>query len=75
MDEPLPEYDFSHGVRGKYAQRYAEGTNLVRIDPDVAGEFPTARAVNDALRTLVAARHSQRARRRQTARRQAGGSL
>ncbi len=50
----LEEYDFSGGVRGKYADRYAEGTNVVVIDPDVAEYFPDHDAVNDALRSLVA---------------------
>jgi hypothetical protein len=50
----LEEYDFSHGVRGKYAKRYAEGTNLVAIDPDVAEYFPDHDAVNESLRGLVA---------------------
>jgi hypothetical protein len=36
----LEEYDFSKGVRGKYTKRYAEGTNVVVIDPDVANIFP-----------------------------------
>ena len=45
-----PEYDFSKGVRGKYAKRYAEGTNVVLLEPDVAAAFPTAEAVNQALR-------------------------
>ena len=49
----LEEYDFSKGVRGKYAKRYAEGTNVVLIDPDVAEFFPDHDAVNDALRSLV----------------------
>jgi hypothetical protein len=47
------EYDFSNGVRGKYAKRYAEGTNVVLLDPDVAKEFPDAAAVNEALRQLL----------------------
>ncbi len=51
--EMLPEYDFRTGVRGKYARRYAEGTNVVRLDPDVAKVFPTTEAVNKALRSLV----------------------
>ncbi len=51
--EPREEYDFSGGVRGKYAARYAEGTNLVRLDPDVAAVIPDSAAVNDALRALV----------------------
>jgi hypothetical protein len=50
----LVEYDFSKGVRGKYAQRYAEGTNVVVIEPDVAKFFPDHDAVNEALRSLVA---------------------
>ena len=49
----LEEYDFSKGVRGKYAKRYAEGTNVVLIDPDVAEFFPDHDTVNDALRSLV----------------------
>ena len=49
----LEEYDFSNGVRGKYAKRYAEGTNVVLIDPDVAEFFPDSDTVNDALRSLT----------------------
>jgi hypothetical protein len=49
----LPEYDFSKGIRGEYAKRYAAGTNLVPLDPDVAAFFPDADAVNEALRALV----------------------
>ena len=49
----LEEYDFSKGVRGKYAKRYAEGTNVVLIDPDVAEFFPDHDTVNDALRSLI----------------------
>jgi hypothetical protein len=55
-DDLLPEYDFSQmkgGVRGKYAERYRQGTNLVLLDPDVAAAFPDAKAVNDALRQLM----------------------
>jgi hypothetical protein len=47
------EYDFSEGVRGKFAKAFLEGTNLVVLDPDVAEMFPTSTAVNDALRALV----------------------
>ena len=50
----LEEYDFSGGVRGKYAKRYAEGANVVVIDPDVAEYFPDHDAVNNALRSLAA---------------------
>jgi len=48
------EYDFSEGVRGKYAKRYAEGTNVVVLDRDVAEYFPDHDAVNDSLRSLIA---------------------
>ena len=51
--EMLDEYDFSKGVRGKYAQRYAEGTNVVVLAPDVAAVFPDSESVNEALRALV----------------------
>lgn len=54
------EYDFSNGVRGKYARRYAEGTNLVLLAPDVAAEFPTATAVNKALREVIKRRSKHR---------------
>ena len=56
-DEMLPEYDFRGGVRGKYAARYADGTNVVLLDPDVAAAFPDAQSVNTALRTLPAHAH------------------
>ncbi|MDZ4857145.1 MAG: hypothetical protein SGJ26_20195 [Nitrospirota bacterium] len=49
----LPEYDFSKGVRGKYAKRYAEGSNVVVLSPDLAEIFRTSESVNEALRTLV----------------------
>ncbi len=43
--EMLPEYDFSKGVHGKYAKRYAKGTNVVLRSPDVAEVFPDAESV------------------------------
>jgi hypothetical protein len=49
----LKEYDFSNGVRGKYAERYAKGTNIVVLAPDVATAFPDSESVNAALRALV----------------------
>ncbi len=49
----LDEYDFSKGVRGKYAKRYAEGTNIVVLSPEVAEVFPNSESVNEALRILV----------------------
>jgi hypothetical protein len=47
------EYDFSKGVRGKYAKKYKAGTNIVLLDPDVAQVFKTPRSVNRALRSLA----------------------
>ncbi len=47
------EYNFTKGVRGKYAKRYAHGTNVVVIEPDVAKYFPDHDAVNQALRSLT----------------------
>ena len=55
-DELLPEYDaqlIREGVRGKYAERYAAGTTVVVLEPDVAAAFPDAAAVNAALRALL----------------------
>ncbi len=49
----LDEYDFSKGVRGKYAKRYAEGTNVVVLSPDLVEFFPDSESVNSALRALV----------------------
>ena len=53
-DEMRAEYDLTGGVRGKYLDRYRQGTNVVLLDPDVAAKFPTSQAVNEALRRLVA---------------------
>jgi len=49
----LDEYDFSNGERGKYAKRYAEGSNVVVLSPEIARFFPDSKSVNDALRVLV----------------------
>jgi hypothetical protein len=49
----LDEYDFSRGVRGKYAARYAQATNLILLSPDLMEYFPDSAAVNEALRGLV----------------------
>ena len=51
--EMRAEYDFSRGLRGKYARRYAQGTNVVVLEADVAKIFPNAAAVNDSLRALA----------------------
>lgn len=55
-DEMRPEYDISKlkgRVRGKYAERYRAGTNLVLLESDVQEAFPDAEAVNEALRLLM----------------------
>jgi hypothetical protein len=67
-DDLLPEYDeatlrnlLKNGVRGKYVdslsetlrERYRQGTNLVKLDPDIADAFPTEQSVNEALRKLL----------------------
>jgi hypothetical protein len=58
--EMLDQYDFSKGVRGKYAKRYAEGTNIVLLSPDVAEYFPNSESVNKALRMLIEiSKHNQ----------------
>ncbi len=51
-EDMLPEYDFSGGVRGKYADKFAKGTIMVVLDPDVAQVFPDPKSVNKALRAL-----------------------
>ncbi len=48
-----PEYDFSNGIRGKYAKQFVAGTNLVALDPDVAKIFSDSDAVNEMLRAVV----------------------
>jgi hypothetical protein len=55
-DELRAEYvreDLGVGIRGKYSERYREGTNLILLDPDVAEAFPTSKSVNEALRSLL----------------------
>ena len=62
-DELRPEYDLSQlkgRVRGKYIERYRAGTNLVRLEPDVAAAFPDAKTVNEALRLLIKGAQLQR---------------
>ena len=59
------EYDFRSGVRGKYAARFAKGSNIVVLDEDVARVFPDSASVNAALRELarIAERYSHEAER------------
>lgn len=53
LRDEYPEDLIKSGVRGKYAKQYAEGTNVILLDPDVAKAFPTSEAVNKALRELI----------------------
>lgn len=53
-DEMRPEYDLRGGVRGKYFERYREGTNVVLLEPDVAKVFRDSETVNEALRRYLA---------------------
>lgn len=52
-DRMLAEYDFSKGVRGKYANRYKAGSNVIVLDPDVASVFKDSKTVNEVLRPLA----------------------
>lgn len=52
-DTMRAEYDFSAGVRNKYAARFRQGVNVVVLDPDVAAAFRTSEAVNRALRAIL----------------------
>jgi len=52
-DEMRPEYDIRGGVRGKYYERYQQGTNVVLLEPDVAAVFRDSESVNRALRMLI----------------------
>ncbi len=51
--EMLEEYDFRQGVRGKYARRYATGSNVIVLSPDVAEVFKDSESVNQVLRAFI----------------------
>lgn len=53
LHEMAPEYDFTKGVRGKYSHRYAEGSNIVVLPPDLVKHFPTSASVHEALRQVA----------------------
>ena len=61
------EYDFSTGVRGKYAGRFAAGANIIVLDPDVAAAFGDSASVNKALRAILSVAPARRSRRKRTA--------
>ena len=56
-DELRPEYDLETLLEGArpnpFADRYAGGTNLVLLAPDVAEAFKDSEAVNEALRLVM----------------------
>jgi len=52
--EMRPEYHFSGGLRGKYADRYHQSVNMVLLEPELAEAFPDSKSVSDALRGLLA---------------------
>lgn len=52
-DEMRDEYDIRGGVRGKYYERYRQGTNVILLEPDIAAVFHDSQAVNRALRMLI----------------------
>jgi hypothetical protein len=62
-DSLQPEYDFSKATRGETAARYAEGTNVVVLDPELRELFPDSESVNEALRELAAIAERTGARR------------
>jgi hypothetical protein len=63
-DEMRPEYDFSHGARGKHHAAYRAGTNVILLDEDVAKAFPDSASVNRALRLLLELAKDQVGRKR-----------
>jgi hypothetical protein len=65
-DEMRNHYDFSGGVRGKYARSYAQSTNVVVLDPDVAKFFPNRQTVNETLRAVAQIVQIQEQRQRRT---------
>jgi len=52
-DTMREEYDFSGGIRGKYAQRFSDGSNIIVLDPDVGKLFPDSKTVNEVLRSIA----------------------
>jgi hypothetical protein len=52
-DTMREEYDFTGGIRGKYAKRFSDGSNISVLDPDVAKLFPDSKTVNEVLRSIA----------------------
>ena len=59
-DEMRAQYDFRSGVRGKYAKRLPNDAHLIVLEPDLAAEFPDAKAVSRALRAYLKTRPKRR---------------
>ena len=53
IDEILPEYEFTRSRRNKHASRFAAGSVVVVLEPDVAAAFPNSGDANEALRALA----------------------
>lgn len=65
--EEYKREDFGELVRGKYAKRIRESTNVVVLDPQVAKAFPNDEAVNSALRGLIRSTRSNAKRKHKAA--------
>ena len=66
-EEMRPEYDLRGGVRGKYYERYKQGTNVVLLEPDLAKVFRDSETVNEALRQYLGEHGSPPAARKRRA--------
>ncbi len=56
-DQDIPELkreQLGVGVRGKYFERYTQGSNVVVLQPEIQKAFPTSEAVNNALAKMLA---------------------
>ena len=58
LRDEYPEDLIKSGVRGKYAKKYREGTNIVLIDPDLHEIFPDSEAVNRARRDYLSTKRT-----------------
>ena len=52
-EDDIPEMELTGGVRGKYYERYMQGTNVVFLEPDIARVFRDSAVVNQALREYL----------------------
>jgi outer membrane protein assembly factor BamD (BamD/ComL family) len=63
----LPRVFFKNAVRGKYYAKAMQGSNVVRIAPDLVQDFPNEEVVNEALRLVKQLRQVGKTRSRKTA--------